>query len=405
MKLTTDLKWYVTSTGFFLVPGGIQSVLFPWLIAVYLMESPTRVGVAQMAGPLPMLFLILIGGWLGDRVDQRRLSVVLVWCMSLIPLFVAAAFYFDMVTYELLLLWVVTGGIFGAFAQPARDAMLTKVAGDHIQQVVTLVIGVQFGIQILGFAIGSTVDSVGPILILCCMSLFMMACAFTTQQLPPMPPSTEHKTTGSPLADIKEGLVVAWESEKIRPTIILMMGLGLFFAASYMVIIPLMIRDVFDGSSGGMALAYSANMLGTCTIIFFVMRRGGIERPGRALILAGTMSSVMVGCLSFGLPQWLFYVVIYFWGMCGGISMTMARSIVQEASPPTHRARLMSVFTLGMMGGMPIGAVMIGICVEYVGVLNAALVPCFGMLLVLLYLYFFTGLYEVRRLPVNVAMS
>jgi len=77
MNLTHDLKWYLGSTAFYLVPGGIQAVLFPWLIAVYLQESPIRVGIAQMAGPLPMLFLVLFGGWLGDRVDQRRLSVIL----------------------------------------------------------------------------------------------------------------------------------------------------------------------------------------------------------------------------------------------------------------------------------------------------------------------------------------
>ena len=47
---------------FLLGTGGIQSVLFPWLIAVYLQESPTRVGIAQMAGLLPMLFLVLFGG-------------------------------------------------------------------------------------------------------------------------------------------------------------------------------------------------------------------------------------------------------------------------------------------------------------------------------------------------------
>ncbi len=111
MKLTRDLKWYLSSTAFFLVPGGIQMVLFPWLIAVYLMETPIRVGIAQMAGPLPMLFLILFGGWLGDRVDQRRLSVVLVYCMIVPPLLVALLFVADLIVYELLILWVVVVGI------------------------------------------------------------------------------------------------------------------------------------------------------------------------------------------------------------------------------------------------------------------------------------------------------
>ena len=39
------------------------------------------------------------------------------------------------------------GGCYGAFVQPARDALLTRVAGRDIQRVVTLSIGVQFGVR------------------------------------------------------------------------------------------------------------------------------------------------------------------------------------------------------------------------------------------------------------------
>jgi MFS family permease len=161
--------------------------------------------------------------------DQRRLSVVLASMLAVPPLIIAGFFYVDIVTYELLLCWVVLAGCFGAFAQPARDAMLNRVAGENVQQVVTLVIGVQLGIQILGFAIGSSADVMGPIGVLCFMSLFMMCCAVTTHRLPAMPVEPSHAAHESPLANIKAGLVVAWRSEKIRPAIILMFSIGLFF--------------------------------------------------------------------------------------------------------------------------------------------------------------------------------
>jgi MFS family permease len=131
------------------------------------------------------------------------------------------------------------------------------------------------------------------------------------------------------------------------------------------------------------------------------MRRGGVARPGRALILGGVFSSLVVSCLYFELSELMFYGVIYVWGMCGGISMTLSRAIVQEASPPTHRARILSVFMLGMMGGMPIGSAIIGVLVEYMGVRNAVLVPGLGMLLIIAYLYLATSLYEVKRQPMT----
>ena len=397
MRLTHDLKWYLGSTAFYLIPGGIQSVLFPWLIAVYLQESPTRVGMAQMAGPLPMLFLVLFGGWLGDRFDQRRLSIILASLLAVPPLVIAGCFYFEMVSYAVLLCWVILAGCFGAFAQPARDAMLNRVAGNNVQQVVTLVIGVQFGIQILGFAIGSSADVMGPISVLCFMSMFMFFCALATWRLPAMPVEQVNPTWESPLSNIKEGLALAWHSEKIRPAIILIFGIGLFFASAYMVILPLMVRDLFDGGARGIAMAYASNMLGTCSMIFLIMRRGGIERPGRALMLGGICSSFVVSCLHLDVSEVVFYGVIYVWGMCGGIAMTLSRAIVQEASPPTHRARIMSVFSLGMMGGMPIGSAVVGVLVEYMGLQNAVLVPGVGMLVIIAYLYLGTNLYNVKR--------
>jgi MFS family permease len=138
-------------------------------------------------------------------------------------------------------------------------------------------------------------------------------------------------------------------------------------------------------------------MLGTCTTIFFLMRRGGLERPGRALIIGSSISLCILSLLALELPIWAFYAVVYLWGLCGGISMTMSRSIVQEASPETHRARVLSVYSLGMMGGMPIGSVLLGWCVGVFGARLAVLVPVFGMLCVLLLLVARTQLWQVRR--------
>jgi len=397
----TPLRWYLTSTAFYLVPGGIQMVLFPWLVAVFLHESPERVGLAQMASQLPMLLLILWGGLLGDRVDQRRLLISLQLGMMAPPLVMAALIGSGQITYELLLAWAVVGGCFGAFSQPARDALLNRVAGAEVQKVVTMAIGIQFGIQILGFALGSTADRVGAPTLMLTMALFMLAAALATSRIPRLE-ATPRPPRRHPLREIGEGLAIAWRSEVIRPCIVLTFAVGVFFAGTYMVILPLMVRDLYAGSASGIAMVFAANMLGTCTTIFFIMRRGGIAQPGRALLLSGVFGCMTLSGLYFDLPEWLFYFVVYLWGMCGGVSMTMSRSIVQEASPETHRARLMSVYSLGMMGGMPIGSLLLGWCVGQFGARAAVLIPVFGMALVVILLMLRSRLWEVTRMTHDV---
>ena len=301
------------------------------------------------------------------------------------------------VAYELLIAWALIGGCFGAFVQPARDALLTQVAGNEIQRVVTLTIGVQFGIQVLGFAIGSTADRVGAPILLVVMALFLSAASLATSRIPEIEPRPRPPRR-HPLREIGEGLGIAWRSDIIRPSIVQTFAVGVFFAGAYLVILPLMVRDLYLGSASGIAAVFAANMLGTCTTILFLIRRGGVARPGRALLLTGLVSCGVLFLLYFELPEWLFYFVGYCWGMAGGISMTMSRSIVQETAPESHRARLMSVYSLGMMGGMPIGSLLLGWCVGQFGVRNAVLVPVIGMASVQLMLLVTSKLWHVERM-------
>jgi MFS family permease len=63
--------------------------------------------------------------------------------------------------------------------------------------------------------------------------------------------------------------------------------------------------------------------------------------------------------------------------------MTQARTLVQAAAPETHRARILSLFQLGLMGGAPVGALLIGYVAGFTGPRAAVVYPAAGMLLVL----------------------
>ena len=115
------------------------------------------------------------------------------------------------------------------------------------------------------------------------------------------------------------------------------------------------------------------------------------------MLINAFISCAVLSVLNQELPQWLFYLVVYLWGLGGGISMTMSRAIVQEAAPDTHRARIMSVYSLGMMGGMPIGSLVLGWCVGQFGARDAVLVPVVGMAITAFLLLLTSGLWRVQR--------
>ena len=379
--MNAPLRWYLSSTAAFLIPGGIQMVLFPWLVAVMLHEPAQRVGIAQMAGALPALFLILFGGVVGDRFDQRRTLIGLHLFGALPPLVLALLIGNGVLSYGLLIGYALVGGIVGAFSQPARDALLSRVAGDRIQRTVTIVMGMQFGVQILGISLASLADRLGAVPLILTQATIMACGAFAVSRIRverfEQPLVRKHV-----LKEIREGLALVFGSERLLPIMLLTFAIGVFFAGAFTVLIPLTIRDIYHGGAQQIGFAYVLNMVGTVAVTLLLLARGGVARPGRAVILAQGSGSLLFVPIVFGVPIAAFYALIFLWGVGGGVAMSMARSIVQEAAPTSHRARVMSVYSLGMMGGMPIGSFAMGYVISAFGASNAALVPVIGMAVV-----------------------
>ena len=398
--METRLAWYLVSSASFVIPLGVGQLLLPWLLAIYLEESATRIGLAQMIAQLPVVMLVLWGGWLGDRMDQRRLLIYLTGIMAIPPLVLAAIFYWGSVTYALVVVYSVIMGCFMAFVQPARDALVNRVAGQRIQQVVTITVGLQWGVQIIGFAIGSTADFVGPTILLLLISLFMGAAMLSVKLIPPLE-EIENEATDGIVSQIKDGLRIAWSDLKIRTAMLQILALAVFFSGAYLVLLPVMIRELYGGGSLGLAGGFGFNLAGTVLATLVLMKTGRIRYPGRALIFGTVFSCSFLLTLTLPLVDWLFYLILFFWGAGGGLIVIMSRSIVQENAPDTHRARIMSIFSLAMMGGSPIGSLLMGLLIDQVGVHMATLFPVIGMIITALFLVVRLPLWAIQSASVN----
>ena len=171
--MSRQLRAYLLANIGFLVPSGLFTIIFPWLIVVALQESAERVGIAQMITQLPGLLLMLVAGFVADRYEQRRILVVTHLLVALSQLAMALLISAGAMTFNSLLGLALLGGIAGTFSGPPRDAMLSRVAGERIQHTVILVIGLQFGAQMVGFALASMTDRIGaPTLLVLSAAMF-----------------------------------------------------------------------------------------------------------------------------------------------------------------------------------------------------------------------------------------
>jgi MFS family permease len=363
----------------------MQSVLFAWLVTIVLRESAERVGFAQMSVLLPGLFLILIAGVLADRIGQKRQAIWSQMFAGVMPLFLILAFMFDALSYPVMIIYALLMGIAQAILTPARDGLLNLVAGENVQRMVMLSSLCQFGFQILGFTIAGFADSVGPILILSFQSVILLIGTWGYFQLGdssrPVVAKNDRETVSKGLW---EGAATVVGNPVMRAVLIQNIAMGFFFMGSFIVGFPLVIREVFAGSSSDLAALNALNSLGLVLTVLVLLRVGYISRAGRALIMAQGIGSLVL--LSAGLVsnQIVFTSLVFVWGICGGLAMPMSRTLLQQLAPADQRGRVMSFYAFSFMGAGPFGALLNGYLSDIYGPQQAIVISGVGMITVLL---------------------
>ncbi len=389
------LRLYFGGQASWFMSLGIQFVLFPYLAAELLHETPARVGIAQMSLMAPALLFILLGGTIADHSDVRRILVRMHVLSVVPPLVLLSVVLSGHLSYAILIGYALAMGTLGAFAMPARDSALNRIAETNIQQAVTLAMGTQMGSQLLGMLIVtaaslSLIATVNTPILLLLQMIMLAVGAVLTAKLDPLPP--EHEPSGEGrFAQIVDGVKAAWHQPITFMVIVLNFAVGLFYVGSFMVVLPLSMRDVyhFNGTefTSHFAMINIAFWGGTIAATVALLKVGHIVHRGRVMMGAVTAGFLILGCMAFTMPFALLCFLCFLWGVGAGTTMTMGRTIVQIAARPSHRARVLALYQLGFSGGAPIGSLIMGFLVGGLGVHVGVLVPAAIMVLIILGLF------------------
>jgi MFS family permease len=400
----SKFSWYLAGVVGQFLPWGINSVLFTWMVAVYLGEGGVRLGIAQMCIQLPGLIFILFGGLLADRVDRRTILIVF-QCLAALPVFTLVLMIeFTHLSYLMLIVFAVGVGSFNAFIQPARDSILNQVSGPNIQQAVTMTMGLSFFAQIIGFGFAGQADSTGPVPLLLIQGSFLLFGALVAVKLPsalPIRASVDEAIAinrKGVFGEIRDGLSLIYQSPRMLPVMILMFSVGVFYMGAFTVLNPLAVRDVYGGAAFDIALSYISFMVGTIVVTIILVTIGGIKRQGLGLMIALVMGGVFLTLTNLRLPFYGYLLCIGLWGMCGGVAMSLGRAIIQESAPENYRARALSIYSLGTLGGSPIGALSMGYFASVLNPLLGFFVAAVGVLLTVIVVWAVTDFSSVDRL-------
>ena len=365
-----QFRTYMFSTAFSGTAIAMQQLLLSWLLVGILLLPATQVGIIQALIGLPGILLMLWGGATADSTDPRQLLMRVYAMAWLFPMALLGANELGWLNIWSVSLFGLSMSFVTSFSSPAQQAILSRVAGGQVQRAVTSATAMSFVVQIFGLMMAGQMEIVGISEVLVVQAISLILGVFAVRRILPLDTVTPDRRE-STVAVIIDGLKAAYKNRMVLHTLIITFTSGVFNAGAFMTALPFIVKRTYDGDALGLAtimIVFYAGATISNIIQYWVMP---LARPGFwFLVMQATRAFIMV-FVWIQPDWWVLMGVLFLWGLNMGVTTNLSRAIVQEAAEPAYLARLLSVYSLGMMGSMPVGALIIGFIIEAFGTMNA----------------------------------
>jgi MFS family permease len=375
---------------------GLQHVLVQWLLVEKLRVSAAHVGTAQMALLLPSLLFLLVGGALADRVERRRALIVLHALAGLSCTTLALVVRSGHLSYQAVVVYAAVVGTLQAFALPTRDALLSEVIRARVGRAVAGLTVVQHAGNGLGALAAGLAGVLGAPALLGTQALVLLAGAVVWLRMPGDQRAAPDQRPPLHVRELLPGLVEVVRSPVLRPLVLLNLSVGMVFISAYLVLLPLLVRELYGGGSARIAGLVGALPIGTITVTLVIGMRGGLARPGLAILLGQGFAALCLCALSVGLPYWGAVTAVIAWGAGGAFAINASRTLFQEHASEANRGRVLSVYSFAVLGAGPLGALVTGLLADALGTLPTLLFHGTSMIVGLVAMAAFTRVQDFR---------
>lgn len=341
------------------------SVSIGWLVWD-LGHSELLLGLANFAQMGPLLLFGLLGGAVADRVDRRKLLLTAQVFGAGASLCLAGVAWFGFLSVPVILLLLLLIGITQVFAWPTWSPFIADLVGpDRLRRAVALN-SARFNLTRIAAPTlaGLLLAEVGgapcvAVAAACQVSLVITLSAIRT------PPRLN--VAQSPIvAAIKEGLVVAWNTEAVREPLFIAGLIGMVILP-YTVFLPAFAGQVLQIGPGGLGLLLTAVGLGAIAAAAVASGQTVARRPRQAQTFFTTVGGLALAVFSLSMLPPLSLVALFFVGFGTLGFLTTANATVQLAVPKHVVGRVIGIWTVLNAGTTPLGGIILGWLAERIG--------------------------------------
>src|SRR5262245_33219514 len=345
----------------------MQQVALSWL--VYRQTgSATLLGVVGFASQIPILLLGPIGGAVNDRYQSHRVAV---WtqCGALAQALVLALLTLSgwILPLHIILLGTALGIVY-AFDMPARQALVHQLVDpEDLSNAVALNSSMINAARIVGLALAGVVVArfgEGICFIINAVSYVATITALLMMRFDKAP--RRHATTTSIGRSLVEGYRYVIATAPIRDLLILLGVVGVM-GMPYMTLMPVFAAQVHRSGADTLGLMFGAVGLGALFGALFLARRKNIIGLGRVIVFATVGFGAGLVWFTIAPVFWLSLLLLVVVGYGWMVLIAASNTALQTLADNHMRGRVMSLFTMMLVGMAPFGSLLAGWAADQVG--------------------------------------
>ncbi len=368
-----------------LVGTWMQMVALSWFTFT-LTNSPLLLAIVGASSQLPSLVVMPFAGVFADRLDRKKVIVV----VQILAMIQASILAFLTISSQVQVWHLIALGVFAgvvnAFDMPTRSAFVydlvdkkedlpAAIAMNSTLMNVTRLIGpalAGFIVAALGTGMCFLINAVSYIAVIWALLLIKpepKSAAISASKT--VSKSDPHTEDSSIFRELKAGLDYVANTRSVRQLIV---HLGLFGVGgmAYAMLLPVFVHKI-GGDSNTLGYLMSGSAIGSLVATILLASRKSVVGLGRWITISSFAYSLLLIGFSFVSSFWPAVFVLAAIGGCMMLQMASINTILQTIVEEDKRGRVMSLFTMAFMGAAPIGSLGAGALADKIGLSNTIL--------------------------------
>ena len=362
-----NFRIFYAGQGLSLLGNWIQMVAMSWLV-YRVSGSALLLGVTAGAQQLPVLFLSPIAGVWADRVNRRRLLMLIQSLAFVQALTLALLTFAEAIRIPHLIALALFLGIITAFETPTRQAFLLELIEhrEDLPNAIALQSMLFQSTRFVGPSVaGLVLAALGEAWCFLANALFYLAIIATyaiVRVKPRKPPGTGLEWW----RELASGFAYAFGFAGTRRLLLLLMAMG-FFTAPWSSLMPIFAGETFGGDSRTFGFLIGAVGLGAIAGTFALAARGSVRGLGRLVASTTVVAGVALAGFSLSGALWLSLAFLAVFGAGLVVTAASINTVLQTLADEDKRARVISMYVMCFLGFAPIGNFTAGALAELIG--------------------------------------